>query len=71
MNKGELCDWLVKIGKKYRNDKTSLIRNNHMHDYEGQPPSQELVDAIVVGLINTMAMEQGIDLALYASDLRK
>lgn len=67
----ELLDLVEKAARAYIQDEDWLERNAHMHDYRGHRPPQALVDAVVVGLCNTIAGRQGADWALYAKDLHK
>jgi hypothetical protein len=72
MTRGELVEWLVKNVKEYRNSGVlkSVRRNNHMNDYKGENVSQETLDAVLVDFVNFLGMQQGIDLAMYTSDLK-
>jgi hypothetical protein len=58
--------------KEYRNSGVlkSVRRNNHMNDYKGENVSQETLDAVLVDFVNFLGMQQGIDLAMYTSDLK-
>lgn len=50
----------------------SLARNNHMNEIEqGEQVQQRIIDAVLVDFINFIAIKNGIDYALYTSDLRK
>lgn len=70
----ELCNLLVRAAKRYRTDAhASLKRNGHMHDLLPRDVGyvrQEVIDAVLVGFINDVAASGGIDLALYAIDLK-
>jgi hypothetical protein len=66
----EILEELTRIAKKFRLDREYFNRNNHMHDTI-ETPSQQVVDAVLTGFINSVGMNYGVDYALYASDLRK
>jgi len=67
----ELLDLLTDVAKEYAPDApVSVLRNKHMHAYRGPLPSHALTDAVVVDFINTLGRYQGVDLALYTTDLR-
>lgn len=66
----ELLELLTKRAKKFRLDHDYYKRNAHMHDIT-EPPSQEVIDAVLVGFINDIGISQGIDYALYTIDLKK
>ena len=70
MTKIELLDMLTKCAKKFREDSDHYERNSHMHAIS-EPPAQEVVDAVLTGFINYVGGRQGVDYALYASDLAK
>ena len=70
MTKIELLEMLTKCAKKFREDRGHFERNNHMHAVSEAPP-QEAVDAVLTGFINYIGIIQGVDYALYASDLAK
>jgi len=72
MNKIQLLEMLRKNATEYRKDSiASLKRNNHMNTIkdDNQLPNQEQVDAILTDFINYIGVYQGIDYALYTSDL--
>lgn len=67
----ELLDLLTDVAKTYVPDAPESVgRNRHMHAYHGPLPSQALTDAVVVDFINAVGRHQGVDLALYTTDLR-
>lgn len=70
MNRIELLEMLTKRAKKFRLDHGHYKRNNHMHDISEAPP-QAAIDAVLTGFINDIGIMQGVDYALYASDLEK
>lgn len=59
---------LTTRAKKFRKDHDHYERNNHMHAIK-DAPAQDIIDAVLVGFINDIGIMQGIDYALYASDL--
>jgi hypothetical protein len=71
MTKIELLEMLTRNAKDYRKGGVlaSLERNRHMNQYEGEKVSGQTIDAILVDFINHVAARQGIDYALYTSDL--
>ncbi len=51
--------------------KTSIGINRHMNELrEGELINQEHIDAVLAGYINFIGMKRGVDLALYAKDLK-
>ena len=70
MTKIELLEMLTKQARKFRADTGHYARNSHMHAIKDAPP-QEVVDAVLTGFINAVGIMQGVDYALYASDLAK
>lgn len=51
----------------------SILRNSHMHEYRlaaGGDFDYKLAEAVVVVFVNTVMSRRGVDLGLYASDLR-
>lgn len=72
MSKIQLLEMLTRNAREYRKDvEKSLTDNDHMHEHRGPAPSQEAIDALLVGFINYVGVMQGVDYALYAEDLRK
>lgn len=72
MTKIDLLDYLTAQAKEQRLDvNAALKRNTHMHAYRGKPISQNAIDAILVGFINSVGVHQGVDLALYTRDLEE
>jgi hypothetical protein len=73
MTNGQLVEAIVKHAKAYVKDGVmqSVKRNSHMNDYSGEKISKSTTDAIVVDFVNFIALQYGIDLAMYTSDLRK
>ena len=69
----ELCDLMTRCAKEYRNQPggvgESLRRNQHMHEYRSWEIVPELSDAVLTDFVNFVARDQGVDLAMYASDL--
>ncbi len=70
MTKLELLQMLEKQAREFRIDRGSFKRNAHMLKIDYAPLPDE-VDAVLVGFINYVGICQGIDYALYASDLAK
>jgi hypothetical protein len=75
LSKGELMQMLVKNGQHFVKRWEQHLRDGrHMHEL-GQAAIDAMadnqVDAIVTMFINYVGMQQGVDLALYAPDLRK
>lgn len=70
MTKIELLKMLTKRARKFRADTGHYARNSHMHAINDAPP-QDVVDAVLTGFINDIGIMQGVDYALYASDLAK
>jgi hypothetical protein len=68
MTKIELLDYLKSEARSFRADRDSFERNKHMHNADCTP-SQEEVDAVLVGFINQIGLSQGVDYGLYAVDL--
>ena len=70
MNKIELLEMITKNAKDYRGTAIeSVARNNHMNEATGNSVDQKDIDAILVDFINYVGVKQGIDFALYATDL--
>jgi len=67
MNRGELCNILIREAKDYKKEGVleSLTRNCHMNDYDGEDIKETTIDAILVDFINYVAAHQGMDLGLY------
>lgn len=70
MSKLEMILMLVRKARAFRKDREHYARNSHMHEIK-EAPSQQAVDAVLVGFINGIAAEQGMDLGLYVQDLEK
>lgn len=70
MNRRELLDMLTNVAKEFRTDHGHYQRNAHMHVVK-QCPEQDVIDAVLTGFINRVGGGQGVDYALYASDLAK
>ena len=70
MTKIELLEMLLKCAREFRADAAHYKRNDHMHAITEAPP-QEVVDAVLTGLINHVGVRMGVDYGLYASDLAK
>lgn len=70
MNSIEFLEFLTRRAKKFRLDRGHYKRNEHMHRIT-EPPSQEVIDAVLVGFINDIGISRGIDYALYTTDLEK
>ena len=71
MTKIDLLNMMKKFAVDYRESaNTSIKRNNHMNNATGAEIAQEDVDALLVDFINYVGVKQGVDYALYASDLK-
>lgn len=68
MTKIELLKMLERIACDFRNDHGHYERNSHMHPIKECPP-QDVIDTVLTGFINRVGSSQGVDYALYASDL--
>jgi hypothetical protein len=68
MTKIELLQMLTDIARDFRNDADHYQRNAHMHTVTECPP-QDVIDTILTGFINRVGTRQGVDYALYESDL--
>ena len=72
MNKIELLEMLTKNAADYSpNASESIERNGHMNNIKGVTINPDQIDALLVDFINFVGMKQGVDLALYTSDLVK
>jgi len=60
--------YLVQQAKEFRADNDYYQRNRHMHAIT-ECPDQAVIDAVLVGFINTVAMNKCIDFGLYTHDL--
>lgn len=71
MNRADLLNMLTNYAKRYRNHANeSIQRNKHMNDIElDEVIQQRIIDTVLTDFINEIAMNQGVDYALYASDL--
>lgn len=74
MTKVELLEMLMSCAKRYaKGGIQSVSRNMHMNqsaEFE-TPLTQQHLDAVVVDFVNYVALMQGVDLALYTSDLQE
>jgi hypothetical protein len=70
MIKRDLLELLTDRARAFRVDRDYFKRNTHMHSITSAP-SQDVVDAVLVGFINSFGAFQGVDYALYAEDLAK
>jgi hypothetical protein len=73
MTKIDLLNMLTRDAKVYRKDAAkSIIRNRHMNTCpSNQIIDPVLVDALLTDFINYVGAVQGVDYALYTSDLNK
>lgn len=72
MTKIEYLETLTKFAKDYRiKAMSSIERNAHMNCHTGAEISQDNIDALLVDFINFIGVRNGIDYALYTSDLSK
>lgn len=71
MTRGELVKLIDETMRLYRANGIldSVKRNSHMNEYKNEKVSQKTLDAIMVDFVNFVASTQGIDYALYTSDL--
>jgi hypothetical protein len=71
MTRGDLVFLIADYAKQYRKAGVleSVARNRHMNQYEGEQVSPQTIDAILVDFVNFVGVKQGIDLAMYTSDL--
>lgn len=71
MNRGELIGWVKDRAVEYREKaKDSVERNSHMNDLGGECRlTQTEVDALLTDFVNYCGVHQGVDYAMYASDL--
>lgn len=74
MSKIELLTMLTDACVRYKKDwRDSVKRNCHMHKAELtaiDQISENTFDAILIGFINQIGVEQGLDYALYSKDLK-
>lgn len=70
MSSIEFIELANKLAVKYRPDsRESVVRNKHLTGITfKRPPSQEVIDAVLVDFINYMAGINGIDYTLSSSD---
>lgn len=68
MTRGELLNFLTERAREFRKDRTVISRNYHISGLK-EDPSQEVIDAVLVCFINYVGEHQGVDYALYTSDL--
>ena len=68
MTKIELLEHLLVVAKEFRKDIGHYSRNSHMHEIT-EAPDQKVIDAVLVGFINSVGVFQGVDYALYTKDL--
>jgi len=67
---GQLCAILTNAAKRFSAQAPAqVLRDEHMHHYEGPMLLREITDAVIVAFCNTVAREQGADLGLYSSDI--
>lgn len=72
MNKIDLLNMLTAYVKEYAPDaNNSIKRNNHMNNNTGNVILQNDIDALLVDFVNFVGMKQGVDYALYTSDLHE
>ena len=66
-----MVDFIVRNVKEYYNKGVidSIKKNSHMNNYKGEDVSEEAIKAILVDFTNFLAMESGIDLAMYTKYL--
>lgn len=81
MTKIELLNLLTEKAKEYRREAlSSTKRNRHMNDLspadfakleKNRQLTQRAIDALLVGFINGIGVDQGVDYGLYSKDLKK
>ncbi len=72
MPKIEYLTIATNFAKDYRKDAMeSIKRNNHMNSATGREIAQADIDALLVDFINFIGVRNGVDYALYTSDLEK
>jgi len=69
----EYLEILKNKAKKYRTRSEHSVQiNQHMNNLEdGVNIDQDVIDAILVDFINSVATDIGVDYALYADDLKE
>jgi len=70
MTNKEMYDFLIDSATKYyKISSSSISRNSHMNDLRGEYVTTDVVNAVLVDFINNIALDRGVDLALYTKDL--
>lgn len=70
--KGDLLRYLDQCAVDYSKEApTSLTRNGHLTGLGKRAVSQQVIDAVLVDFINWIGVQQGIDYAMNARDLRQ
>lgn len=72
MTRGQLLKMLERQVSEFRRTATdSIAQNAHLTQIDNEPTlSQKQIDAVLVGFINHIGADFGIDLGLRASDLK-
>jgi hypothetical protein len=72
MTKGDFAKYLTDSLKEYYKYGVlrSIKNNRHMNKFTGDYIDDEATKAILVDFINLLCYKQGIDLAMYTSDLK-
>lgn len=72
MTNGEFMELLITNAKQYRASgiAESIRRNQHMHQWHGTDAPEALSDAILTDFLNFVGSRRGMDLGLYAHDLK-
>lgn len=68
MTRIEFLEILTKRAKEFRKDTNGISRNAHLTGMENDP-EQKVIDAVLVGFINHVGVQFGIDYALSVKDL--
>jgi len=72
MKLSDLLNHLASCAARYRTHASSAIAlNAHMHEYEGEPLSQEAVDALLSNFLNFLGASWGVPYAIVASDFEE
>ena len=63
---------LTNYAKEYTKDGVkSVNRNSHMNEIKNEGINQKQLEAVIVDYINYIGARNGVDYALYTSDLKK
>ena len=68
----EVLKALTNYAKMYVKDGVkSVNRNSHMNEIKNEGINQKQLEAVIVDYINYIGARNGVDYALYTSDLKK